>query len=119
MSYDKSKDQGSRREWEAKIIAHAWKDQNFKRKLLSNPEQALKEFGCPYPQNCHFKVIEEKENEYTLVLPKAPSDIAKLSEEKLLGAAGGTANTSQQYCVGNETPVSNCGPTSCCGGARS
>jgi len=41
------KEQGSRRDWEAKIIAHAWKDQNFKRELLSNPEKALKEYNGP------------------------------------------------------------------------
>jgi hypothetical protein len=83
------REQGSRRDWEAKIIAHAWKDQNFKRELLSNPEKALKEFGCPYPQNCHFKVIEEKENEYTIVLPKAPSNTQNLSEAQLLSTAAG------------------------------
>jgi hypothetical protein len=92
MSYDKSKEQESRKEWEAKIIVHAWKDQNFKRQLLSNPEQALKEFGCPYPKNCHFKVIEEKENEYTLVLPRSPAGSANLNEKQLFTIAGGSYN---------------------------
>ena len=90
MSRDKSQEQGSGKDWKATVIAHAWKDQNFKRKLLSNPEQALKEFGCPYPQNFHVNVIEEKENEYTLVIPRAPADSKKTSEQELLSLAGGS-----------------------------
>jgi hypothetical protein len=89
----------SRREFEAKIIAHAWKDENFKRKLLSNPEEALREFYAGLPKNYHFKVYEEKENEWTLVLPSAPIDSKKLSESELLQFAGGDNTDSACSCA--------------------
>jgi hypothetical protein len=114
MSRDKSNEQGSGRDWEAKIIAHAWKDQNFKRKLLSNPEQALKEFGCPYPQNRRFNVIEEKENEYTLVIPKAPSNTMVLSEQELIKTAGATGGTGAACCESTQGACGNPQNTTYC-----
>lgn len=80
-------------DWDIKIIAHAWKDKNFLKKLVANPKQTLKEFGCPCPENFRVNIIEEKENEYTLVIPQAPSETSKLEESQLAQMAGGSLDT--------------------------
>lgn len=82
---------GSRREWEAKIIAHAWKDSDFRKRLLANPKSALKEIHCPISEKLQLKVIEEDENQWVLILPKAPVEAEKLSEAELCSFAGGNA----------------------------
>jgi len=94
----------SRKEFEAKIIAHAWKDASFKKKLLSHPEEALREFHVDLPKNCHVKVYEEKENEWTLVLPTAPTDLKKLSESELLQFAGGDNTSDVNCCITSGCP---------------
>src|SRR5579872_2415747 len=73
----------------AKIVAHAWKDPRFKEKLLKNPKVALKEMGMDIPENFEVRVIEDKANSMTLVLPKAPAQSKELSEQELEKLAGG------------------------------
>lgn len=97
-------DNRSKKEWEAKIIAHAWKDPSFKKQLLSNPKAALKQFNCPCPAECNVKIIEEHENTWTIVLPANPSEIHPLSQKEVANAAGGT---------GSETTAQSCHPHSC------
>ncbi len=75
-----------------KIIAKAWKDPAFKKKLLSNPGDALKEMGVNIPANANVKVVENTPNSYTFVLPASPANIKSLSEaelETVAAAAGG------------------------------
>ncbi len=73
----------------AKIVAHAWKDARFKEKLLKNPKEALKEMGMDVPANFEVRVIEEKTNTMTFILPKAPAQTRELSEQELQKLAGG------------------------------
>jgi hypothetical protein len=65
------------------IIAKAWKDPNFKKKLLENPKEALKECGIKVPENVKIKVIENSEQNYTFVIPQSPANAAQLSEQEL------------------------------------
>jgi len=76
-------------EIEAKIIERAWKDQRFKLLLLKNPRAAFKELGIEMPENLEIKVVEEKPNAVTLVIPAAPSNAQALSEAELEKIAGG------------------------------
>jgi hypothetical protein len=73
----------------AKIVAHAWKDARFKEKLLKNPKAALQEMGMDIPENLEVRVIEEKANSMTFVLPTAPAKARELSEQELQKLAGG------------------------------
>lgn len=79
----------------AKIITRAWKDQKFKAKLLSNPRAAFKEMGLEIPENIQVKVVEERPNSFTFVLPMPGAGIGEMSDqelEKLVAGAGlGTA----------------------------
>jgi hypothetical protein len=93
MDSSNNRGKGTGEDWDAKIIAHSWKDKNFLRKLIANPEQTLREFGCPYPENMRINIIEEKPNEYTLVIPQPPVAVNKLNEAQLVQAAGGSPPT--------------------------
>lgn len=92
----------SRNEWESKIIAHAWKDHNFKKLLLKDPKAALKEFHVEGSEKFQVKVVEEKDNEWVLVLPKTPLETQKISEEQLLNLAAGKGCTTMAGCPGQD-----------------
>ena len=71
------------------VIAKAWKDPTFKKKLLSDPKAALKECGIQVPANVNVKVIEDQSDSYTFVLPQAPTNATTLSPKELATMAGG------------------------------
>lgn len=79
-----------RQELEAKCIAKAWKDDNFKQELLKNPNATFaKTMGLPIPANVQIKVLAETSNHYYLVIPKKPEVSEELSDEALEAIAGG------------------------------
>jgi hypothetical protein len=67
----------------AKIIAQAWVDEEFKKRLLDDPATVLKENGIEIPEGMTVKVVEQKENEIRIPLPPKPSNLS-LSVEELL-----------------------------------
>lgn len=74
----------------AKIIARAWKDPAFKKKLLQDPKGALMEMGMK-TGDAKVKVVEDNNNSITFVLPPTPHNLGNISEEQLetIAAAGG------------------------------
>jgi hypothetical protein len=72
----------SRRAFEARIIAKAWKDPSYKQRLLANPKAALQQEvaavdpSVVLPAELHVQVHEEAPNVYHLVLPRNPRDIS-------------------------------------------
>ena len=73
----------------AKTIVRAWKDPRFKEKLLKNPRAAFKEMGLDLPANFQIKVVEDKPQAFTFVLPPAIAQAAALSDQELERLAGG------------------------------
>ncbi len=89
----------TRNELEAKLVAHAWQDEAFKQELISNPRAAIeRELGQKVSESTNFRVLEEADNTFYLVLPKKPS-MDELSEEQLEAVAGG-------WCKDELTPDS-------------
>ncbi|HEX3049168.1 MAG TPA: NHLP leader peptide family RiPP precursor [Aggregatilineaceae bacterium] len=84
-----------RQNLEAKLIAKAWADENFKALLLKDPKQALKEFLIGEGQKVDWlnqfvvKCVEESANEIVLVLPLNLANL-ELSDEMLEALAGGS-----------------------------
>lgn len=67
--------QGKDKEW-AKIIARAWSDDEFKKKLFADPKAVLKECGVDVPEHLTIKLVENKENEVTIPFPAKPSELS-------------------------------------------
>jgi hypothetical protein len=91
-----SQNQITRRDFEAELIAKAWKDEVFKQELLSNSKtvyiQALKQQIAEPPEfleQLKIQILEEDSNTLYLVIPKAPKVSEELSEEALETVAGG------------------------------
>jgi hypothetical protein len=75
-----------RKAW-AKIVAKAWSDPAFKKKLLSNPAETFKTQGIEIPASKKI-VINECTND-TLYLSLPEKVAGELSEETLQEIAGG------------------------------
>lgn len=79
----------SKKDIEAKIIAKAWKDPVYKKKLLSHPKEALNEMGDKIPDRVKVRVVEDSKDSFTFVLPASPANIQKLSPGQLEQLAAG------------------------------
>jgi hypothetical protein len=85
----------NRNEFEAILIARAWKDAAFKQELIHNPKQvierelATRQPGAKLPAELEVTVMEETDNKVFLVLPPGPDMSAgrKISDEDLERAA--------------------------------
>lgn len=79
----------SDRELQDKIVAKAWKDENFRKKLVNDPKGALeKEWGVKLPKEVEIHVHEEKGHDIHLVIPRNPAS-GSLTDEDLDKVAGG------------------------------
>lgn len=92
-------------DFETQIIAHAWKDKEFKKRLLANPKAAIRELGYDLPENLHFEVKEQKSNTVTIMLPPSPASAQNLSEDELRQVAGGCRYTT---AGGNTNVIKSC-----------
>ncbi len=76
----------------AKVIAKAWVDDEFKKRLLADSAAVLKENGIEIPEGMTVRFVEQeepKENEILVPLPPRPGEAAELSDEDLEKVAGG------------------------------
>jgi hypothetical protein len=89
MKSDQHKQEAFQKAW-AKIVARAWRDEAFKRQLLKNPTQVLKEHGIEAP-GINFHVHASSKTDCYLDIPPAPANASRLGDEevKLLIGAGG------------------------------
>jgi hypothetical protein len=77
----------------SQIVARAWCDEGFMKRLLSNPRDVLSEHGLEVPEGTEVKVAEgtevkvEEDSETVLrfILPVSPPD--ELTDEDLVGHA--------------------------------
>lgn len=81
----------TRRELEAKIVARAWEDEDFRRRFLANPKAMFEEYlGTKLPENLVMTAHEEDTNSLHFVIPAKPTvDLEELSDEDLERVAGG------------------------------
>jgi hypothetical protein len=80
----------NKKDFEAMINAKAWKDPKFRKKLLSDPNSALKEMGVDIPKNIKVRVVEDDKTTVTFVIHPAPQNAMEMNENKLRKVAGGT-----------------------------
>ncbi len=76
----------------SKVIAKAWKDPAFRKKLKNNPKAALKEMGISIPDNVQVHVQEDDARHFTFVLPSAPTNAQELDDAELKRIAAAAVN---------------------------
>jgi hypothetical protein len=69
----------------AQIVVKAWSDEKFKKRLMQNPKEVLKEFGIDTSKT-EYAIIEDTESKKTLVMPKRPEGLSD-EEMKKMNAA--------------------------------
>jgi hypothetical protein len=69
------------------VVATAWQDEAFKRRLLADPAAVLKEHGIAVGLGVQVKVVENTDKVRYLTLPTRPA--GELSEEALQRVAAG------------------------------
>jgi hypothetical protein len=93
----------NRWEIEKKIAIAAIKDPSFKKKLLANPKQALKELfknelAQAQLEPLKIKIEEEKKNEWIIALPYIEINNDNLSSVELKKIAGGVETEYRVTC---------------------
>ncbi|HEX5454138.1 MAG TPA: class IIb bacteriocin, lactobin A/cerein 7B family [Stellaceae bacterium] len=85
----------SRRELEEKIVARAWKDDDFRRKFLADPKRQFElHLGTKLPDHLQITAHEESDNTLHFVIPHKPAqNLDELSDEELEKVAGGLTPT--------------------------
>ncbi len=76
------------------LVARAWSDQGFKRRLLSDPRAVLAEHGFDVPEGTEIRVLEDTPTVRHLTLPPCPE--GDLVDEELVGTA--VADSYSGYC---------------------
>src|SRR5262245_17289021 len=88
----------SARAW-GQIVAKAWADPTFKKRLLADPAAVLKEHGLEVAHGVQVRIVEDTDTVHHLTLPAPPSEALELSEEQLGTVAGGISWT-RWLCFG-------------------
>lgn len=82
----------TRQELEQQVLSRAWKDQDFRQELKTNPHEAIKrELGVTIPAEMHVFVHEEASPTLHLFFNVNPAQrlVTELSDEELERVAGG------------------------------
>ncbi len=78
------------RDYRAEITLKAMKDEDFRQKLLDNPKAVMEhELGIVIPDKINIQVLEEKHDNFYLVLPPKASSEQELTDDELDSVAGG------------------------------
>ena len=67
----------------AKVIARAWGDESYRKRLHSHPHETLAEAGLHVPATHQVKVMEDTDDTIHVVIPKRP---AHITTEQLSGS---------------------------------
>jgi hypothetical protein len=71
---------GKERLW-AKVIAMAWLDEGFKKRLMADPTTVLKEHGIDFPGGLKVNILEGRPGEINVTLPPRPEHTHGTVEE--------------------------------------
>lgn len=79
----------TRREIEDYLIERAMVDPGFRKRLLSEPADLLREIGLPVGADVKIRVLEEEPKSFYIVIPRVLRQIEELDEEDLDKVSGG------------------------------
>ena len=95
----------TRKDFEAALIARAWKNEEFKKRLLSNPKDVLEEEiakmgGGKLPTDMEVKILVEDTKHIYIVVPQNPRKMdPELTDEQLDSISGGTVSVTVNLSV--------------------
>lgn len=92
------------RDYELDIIVKAWRDENFRQKLLKNAKSAIEEeFEIEVPSDIKISVHEESEESIHLIVPSVPSTCMtdEFSDEELKEVIGGVISSNHSISFYN------------------
>jgi len=58
---------------EARLIAKAWQDEAFRKRLIKSPRKVLTEEGVDVPAGVRIKVVQNTASQTHLVIPAKPA----------------------------------------------
>jgi len=77
----------TRRDYEAKLVARAWADDDFRARLKADPHAVVaEETGVEVPESVQIEILEETPEQAYLVIPV---NRVAITEEQLDAASGG------------------------------
>lgn len=59
-----------------RIIAKAWRDEGYRRRLIRNPRAVLKEEGVRVPSGVKVKVVQNTSRVFHFLLPAKPGRVS-------------------------------------------
>ena len=75
------------KQW-SQIIAKAWRDESFKKRLLADPAATLKAEGVELPAGVQVRAVEDTDTVYHLVVPPKPAVVTPPDAITSTSAAG-------------------------------
>lgn len=91
-------------EFDAKLIAKALKDREFRKRLVTTPKETYEaELGRSIPPEAEIRVVEERGNVFYVVLPFLPED-GEFTDEQIAAVARREL-THREPCWGVGDPV--------------
>jgi len=82
------------------IVARAWRDPEYKQRLIANPKEVLIEAGSSVPDELEVRVVENTSDVRYLILPESPArSRGSLTDEALDAVSGGGV----EYAATNTT----------------
>jgi hypothetical protein len=82
----------------AQIIAKAWTDESFKRRLLEDPRAVLREHGISPPAGVEILAVESTpQRRYFIIPPRPEHDMSEEDLSQLVGGAGGACATGPTF----------------------
>jgi hypothetical protein len=70
-----------------KVVARAWSDELFKKRLLADPAAVLKENGIEVPKEAAVKVVENSAKVVHLILPGRPAELSETELDQIAAGA--------------------------------
>lgn len=77
------------------IVLKAWKDPEFKKRLLEKPRETLKEMGLNIPEEVELDVHLQSEKHLHLIIPEKPQKLGELSYEEMRKTVGGQMHSDE------------------------
>ena len=88
----------SAKKW-SQVVAQAWADEKFKKRLLTEPAAVLKEHGIEVPAGMEVRVVENTDKVYHLTLPARPAgEVTELTGRQMKAVMGGDTPCQASSC---------------------